>query len=283
MKNRNVHLLPMSLLFCSTSLFSQERITLSLDDYRPLAKTAELLERKLGVPVNYEDPLYAYSGDLSDVTDKANAEFRTASPARRLMAPRPSKLTMDVSINTEKSTGRVANPIMVIQNAIAAYSTGGGAGEFSVIEDSGSLYIAPQRIKNGKGNMESRTAVMDTVVLLQPTGTTSMEAIETLCSNLTGLVGHQVAIATVPTNMLINRTVDRSQKLQGSVRTILEKILNPIAQQATDKEAASYPKLAWSLLYDPGMNTHFLNIRVVMVEVPLPFGGKWLQPLLATH
>jgi hypothetical protein len=34
-------------------------VTIQVDDPRPLAKAAEMLETNLGVPINYEDPEYA--------------------------------------------------------------------------------------------------------------------------------------------------------------------------------------------------------------------------------
>src|SRR5262245_54420252 len=53
----------------------QTVVKLSVDDPRPVAKALERLEDKYGWRITYEDPRYAYPGDIEDVTTKVRKDL----------------------------------------------------------------------------------------------------------------------------------------------------------------------------------------------------------------
>ena len=55
-----------------------------ITDTRPMEQASKLLERKLGVSVWYEDPVWAFNGDLVQAADlSANRELAAKNPGWR--------------------------------------------------------------------------------------------------------------------------------------------------------------------------------------------------------
>src|SRR5712691_5723123 len=68
---------------------SQEpvKVSLSVQDPRPVAKAIVMLEARYGWIVTYEDPRYAYADDIADVTEKVRNDLHKyrEGEARRVL------------------------------------------------------------------------------------------------------------------------------------------------------------------------------------------------------
>lgn len=266
--------------FVVVPLFSQQHVaSISVDTYRPLARAAATLEPKLGIPINYEDPLYSAADDLEDVTERvANSDFRAANPSHRVLAPRKSRIQLELPFDIDASSGRAINPRAVMGKVVQAHAAAGGAGEFAVTEKRGALFILPIRIMNRSGIVETKTATMQQTITLRSGKLSGVALLEAFCDALTRLLGHRVGLGTFPGNLFLGQFVDLSQPITGPAWDVLAQALGSLRGN-DGSVAATNPKFAWALLYDPDMNAQFLNIRVVTVDVPSPFGGTVQQPL----
>ena len=75
----------MVLTVAGSAMHKRNKDQLSVNDPRPVALAAETLEKKYGWIVTYEDPPYAYDGDLVDVTEKVRKDLDKFKPGE---APR---------------------------------------------------------------------------------------------------------------------------------------------------------------------------------------------------
>ena len=66
---------------------------------RPLEAALDQLEKKIGLPINYEDPPYECAAEIQDVTDKVqNAQQRAAHPNTRILVPKAGTLAFDATL-----------------------------------------------------------------------------------------------------------------------------------------------------------------------------------------
>jgi hypothetical protein len=267
-----------TLFACGSELQAQQRVaTVSLEDHRALARAAEICERRLGVPINYEDPDYEYMGDLEDVTDRvSSASFRAANPGHRVMAPRRSKLNLRLPYDVDDK-GRARTPGAIVSKVIDAYGASDGAGKFMLRDERGSLTILPVQRKDNKGLLQPSSAIMNETITLAPGKRDGLATLGAFCDGLSGRLGHRVVLGTAPANLLARQVGELGQALSGSARDVLAQAFEGL--RWNDNTSSSKPRLAWAMLFDPGMNAYFLNVRVVMVDVPAPTGGVIREPL----
>src|SRR5207245_2929633 len=67
---------------------------------RPLARAADLLQRKLGVGISYEDPPWIYQGDLVEAANlPGNLEAKKTSPRFHATVPAVGSLDLSLPFN----------------------------------------------------------------------------------------------------------------------------------------------------------------------------------------
>src|SRR5215470_14748668 len=110
---------------------AQERVTkahLSVQDARPLAKAIEVLEGHYGLVITYEDPRYAHSSEISDVTLSVRRDLDKFKPgeAPRVLIPKGGTLALDYDVVSD--AGRPGIRRAVVQELLRAYAASGNAG-----------------------------------------------------------------------------------------------------------------------------------------------------------
>jgi hypothetical protein len=213
---------------------------ISVDDGRPVALAAEMLEKKYGWIITYEDPAYVHESELVDVTDKVRRDLDQFPPGKapRVLVPKGGTLTFEYSI--DPLTKKPAGAAVVVQQLLDAYAMGGHPGVFRLDRDGARLHI-----------VTNESSVLDAPITLPPQKRTGFELLDAFCSAVSQASGTRVAPATVPLNLLYRYQTESGAKDQKA-REFLSNELDRINV-----------RLSWRLLYDPVTKSYFLNIHMV--------------------
>jgi hypothetical protein len=103
-------------------------LQLSISDPRPVAKAVELLSQRHGLVITYEDPPYAFEGDLKDVT--AEVSRSPVAPGHRVLVPRGS---MTLTYSVSQATGTPEHADALIRNVLDTHLAAGGGSQFELI------------------------------------------------------------------------------------------------------------------------------------------------------
>ena len=227
---------------------------------------AELLEPKLGLPIDYEDPQYAFPGDIADVTASV---ARSPMPAgQRVLVPRGGTLGINLAAGLA--------PAAAIQGLLQAHSAAGGAGTFDLRQTAGRIEIVAIAAKGQDGKVVNITPVLDTPITVPPQQWTGSELVEFVCQAVSQASGTTVSSGMVPTNLL-NQSTFTLEASNEPARSVLLRAF--AALQYTQPVPMGIPQLSWQLFYAPDDKYYALNIHIVKVEQPAPFGGTFLQTL----
>jgi hypothetical protein len=118
------------------------KISLSVKNPRPLAEAILMLEAQYGWIITYEDPRYAYAGDLEDVTEKVstNLDQYPKAGAPRVLFPKEGELTFQYPVGDKTSP---LDPVLVVRQLLAAQAASTNAGRFRMEKDGQMIHIIP--------------------------------------------------------------------------------------------------------------------------------------------
>ena len=237
----------------SPALCATQPQTVTIEDPRPIDKALELLQSKYGYVVTYEDPRYAYEGDLKDVSQQMTGSSEPRD--RRIRTLVPVGGAVNISIPTTVIDSRALVP--VLGQLLQSHSALQRGGHFRLLEDGGVFHVIPTEVQDRSGNWQPQSSLLDSTItvpkLTNANGGTMLNAI---CESLTKGSGARVVVGIVPVNMLMQHRGDLEANSEVA-RTVLLRAL-----------AFSSPQLSWSLLYDAGLQIFVLNVS--LIEKPGP-------------
>jgi|SRR5215471_6089198 len=168
-------------------------IVLSATDPRPLAKAAELFERRYGIPVSYEDVTYAYDGD---VVDQTNPDYRKTHPTAKALIPRGGAVAIRGQASAVVRTPSEASP--VLQTALDDHAKAHNPGEFVLLQNSEGLVIVPSNSRDANGVLAPDHSPLETRISFPLLQRTALETLDLICSVVTGASGKRVLVGTTP-------------------------------------------------------------------------------------
>jgi hypothetical protein len=226
---------------------------LSVDDPRPVALAAEMLEQKYGWIITYEDPRYAHESDLVDVTQQVRRDLDKYKPgqAPKVFIPKGGPLELDYDI--DPVTKRPAAADVTIQQLLDTYAVNGKPGAFRLERDGQRLHIIGALAKNKDGVLTSHGSVLETVITVPPEKRNGMKLLEDFCTAVSKSSRTPVVVGMVPMSMFMRYETEAGAKDQKA-RTFLVNELDRMTRKA---------RLSWQLFYDAQMKTYFLNIHAV--------------------
>ena len=83
MCKRSIQLLAASFLASTTVVGQSSAINLQVSHARPLEAALDELEKRLAVPINYEDPRFLCPDELQDITAQVQSPAQKAANPRR--------------------------------------------------------------------------------------------------------------------------------------------------------------------------------------------------------
>jgi hypothetical protein len=227
-------------------------VRVSVEDPRPVAKAITTLEATQGWIITYEDPPYAYTGDIEDVTEKVRKDLDKFRPgeAPRVLIPRGGTLSFEYDAG---QTNFPPDPAPIVQRLLAAYAASGGAGEFRIEQVDKIIHVIPSSIRDRSGRLTQLKSVLDAVIALPAKERTGLQTLEAVCAAISRTVHVRVVVGTVPVELFL-RHKDQQRLTGRNARQLLVQLLQSVSNGA---------HLSWQLLYGPDVKMYALNIQVV--------------------
>ena len=215
-----------------------------ITDTRPMEQASKLLERKLGVSVWYEDPVWAFNGDLVQAADLREGTF-------------------DLTLPTTTAALKAANVLSLLENVNASYGTFRNAGQFKVVQFGDNEFsIVGIRAAGKGGHIVDQTPPLDRRIFFPEADRTLADTLKLVCENIN--VRLMVEFRGGPEN---------SRHVRMSAN-------NEVAREVLAR-AMRIPggmKLSWVLSYMPDLQAYILGLRAAQAEVTTGTGTQ-LQTL----
>ncbi|HYO16890.1 MAG TPA: hypothetical protein VE685_27140, partial [Thermoanaerobaculia bacterium] len=227
---------------------------LSVEAPRPLAAALELLARRHGLTICYEDPAYSFAGDLDDVTEKVRRDLDRYPPgqAPRVLVPRKAALALRYPAVPGE---RLADPAAVLQRLIDAHAAADNPGRFRLLLREGRFLVVPLAVRDGKGELVDVGPVLDTRITLPGRVRTGYEAVEEVLAAASEAARVRISPGLAPLRLL--------DSWRGFLEADREPARDILLRAFTGVEAgAGGRKLVWQLFYDPGQRWYFLNMTL---------------------
>lgn len=228
-----------------------EELDATSNGWRPLSKAALKLSERLGYIVTYEDPQYAYSGDLRDAT----AEIRSSGASGpRIFVPAGGTLDLRRVLLPEIKSIDAAGG--VIQQALDAQDRSATGGKFKLLKTGDVLHIVPDRVRNEKGEWIPQQSILDTRISIPRKPRSTYVMVEEICNTLAKAHNLRVVFTTPP--VALNATNNEEQGADDEVaRDVLMRTL-----------ASTGNRYGWTLFYTAisDGNTYLLDL----VQLPNP-------------
>jgi hypothetical protein len=235
------------------SVSGEERIQVT--DPRPLAAALEVLEKKHGLAITYEDTVYSAPSDISDaaiqpVTGKIvrihvpkggtfNFKYMTENGA-----PKEDSQALLRRMLTEY--GDLGNPTFTLQEHVFER---GPRWHFPDNLHLSEWHVIPVKMRDKNGQLVQQPALLDNIVSVQQQRGTSGRALGEICQQLTALSGHEVMIGSMPLNYLANPQYQNDFGATNKpAREVLADLLGP--------------SMVWKLFYDPEKDRYIFSIHI---------------------
>lgn len=252
----------------------QVGVIFSVTDSKPLAQAAEKFEVRYGIPVSYEDPTYAYDGDLVDHTDPAYKQSHPNGP--RALSPKVGTVAFQADPHMAVSSAAAAMPL--IQSLLDDHVKAGNLGQFKLIPNpyEDGIAIVPVAIRNAAGVLSPDQSPLETKISFPQLQRTAMQTLDAICGAIQANTGKQIGVASAPFGgQPYSATIGANNE---TARNVLQRTLANI--RYPDGQTGQLPKTSWNLLYDPGVKMYLLNVRQVLREVPTPTGRTIRRPVV---
>jgi hypothetical protein len=226
--------------------------TLSVADGRPVASALQVLEKKYGFVITYEDPEFTNPLDIQDVTAVVAAKHAgRVSDGRRILVPKGGAFQFHYAVDNGKPQEDTKT---LLRRMVTEYASLGNS-SFDVEERptkrEPEWHVIPTKVRNEAGQFVQRTALLDNTISISRQERSALDMLGEMCQQLTLLSGRHVGIGLVPTNPFLAYHAELGASNQ-SARDVLADLLDRFQTP-----------MVWQLFYDPGLKWYMLNIRVV--------------------
>lgn len=235
---------------------SSAAIDLQVDDPRPVSRAVDEISKKMQYPISYEDPQFAYSDDLRDVTD----EVSNGRAKSRIVVPAGGSLEVrQLSIAGAEPKVLAAQ---ALQQLVDVQANRAGGGRFLVEQSGQMLHVVPASIRNAQGEWIEQGSILRHRISIPAAERSATEMLNAICAALTHSAGTTVGLASGPLRAL-NGTKSVQVANNEPARDVLIRTLN---------QAGGY--MTWKLFYAPDQKWYALNV----VATPRPEMSKRPSP-----
>lgn len=186
-----------SILFSLSLLANAQTVTLATvsNDGRPVDTIIGQIEKLSGIPINYEDLLYANPGDTIDIGGSVSK-----TPGAHLIVPRGGVLSVPVVVDSV--SGNLIDSLGSA-NALnglitAANSSPIVAGRFRIDSYNGVFFVVPTYSRSADNDMAPITAILSTPVDLSGTKQTAFATLRAILNQVSQKTGIEIKIGTIP-------------------------------------------------------------------------------------
>jgi hypothetical protein len=232
---------------------------------RPLELAAQLLSRKLGVAVSFEEAAWMSSRDVVRAADIPGNEGVTSdNHPRGPLVPRMSMFTMIVP--TTRAAKEATGPARIIENALYSHSTAKNPGEYRLVRLSESEYsIVADQVEDESGRKVRQLSPLDVRISFPEKDRSPEETLNLIYQSVRAAANINLAVLTD----------DRSSTniRLGANNEVAREVLAKALRRPGSR------RLSWSVRYDPEGKGYLIYFLPVEVEESVPGAGVRLLPL----
>jgi hypothetical protein len=210
-------------------VLGQQSGEITIEDPRPLAAVARVLEAQCRCAITYEDPTWT----SDQVTPSAIARRRPDGSTSLVPKGIPLRLALSEGSGPRSRSGVLAD----LQSAMTRYNTTLHLGEFGLVDDGRMFHIRPDG-----------PSALDVSLTISETRMTLGDALESLAALIGKSSGQEVVLAMAPAN-LSRQWMTQVVSSRESARDVLSRILD-----------ATGHRVSWQLLYDFETSRFFLSV-----------------------
>jgi hypothetical protein len=224
----------------ATTVLSNDRLKVTVNDPRPLARVVDELEQLCGCAITYEDNRLSARRDLVEVPSDSDG-------GERLLIPRGGRFEFSYGGITTLVHQRVPG---VLASLVHEYNGSSYPGRFTMTITGAVFHVVPAQATERETAMGAPVSLLDAPIHLEGTERTMSEAIEAVNHALTEATGETVTLS-YPAALFEGRRLVVGAEWEPA-RDGLVRIL-----------ASSRQRLSWRLLYDAAKKTYALNVHVI--------------------
>ena len=249
--------------------YGQVGVIFSVTGSSPLAKAAEEFEARYGIPISYEDPAYAYDGDLVDHTDP---DYKRSHPdGPKALVPKGGTVVLRGNFHAPVRSSVDAMPLL--QSLLDDHARAGNPGEFALVPSGDGVVIVPTKVRDANGFLVPDQSPLEVRISFPELQRTDLETLDAICGTILADSGMKVGVASHNFDGL--RSTEARGKYYVTIgannepaRSVLQRTLARLERPEPGNKTP-IPKMAWSLLYVPGQKIYVLNVGQVLVEAPV--------------
>jgi hypothetical protein len=182
------------------ALQADNKVVLSVEDPRPLAKAIQMLEDKYGFVITYEDPRYTHASEITDVTEKVRRDLNKFKPGKapKVLIPKGGPLSFEYD---EALTAKRTDQVALVQELINVYSSTGNAGKFRVEQRGEIINVIPTAVKNSAGEITPQASLLDALIKLPTEHRSGMKTLQAICASISRASSTRVLLVGAPLEM----------------------------------------------------------------------------------
>ncbi len=214
---------------------------------RPAEVALEILQRRHGVIITYEDAPYSYEADVDDDT---SPEWRRSHP-NGFRALVPKRGSLEVTYYT--SPGPIISDEIrsAIQKVLDAHAEKNYPGRFRLRQEGEMFHVEPTQVRDRFGRLVNVGSILDTPISFPEQELTGFKALKLITIAVSRARGINFVEGTVPMNLLYRTSLRRGANNEKA-RDVLIDVLK-----------TTNSRLSWSILYGPDVKEYVLNLREV--------------------
>lgn len=268
--------------FSADAKTGQDVRQLKIDDPRPVAKAVEELVARYDYVITYEDPRFAYEGDLQDVTTQVRRDLDRYPPGKapKVIRPRGGKLTITLPSSASVNTQTVA---AVLDQLMRAQSSRGEGGHFRVVQVGDVFHVLPIEIRDRNGNWTAQSSILDAPISLPTEDRSEVGMLDAIIKAVSAEAHTKILGGNVGGmgGGIANPDRPASYRLGADNERARDVLMRALVLLNDPKAGTWYPqRLRWQLFYDRDDNSYFLDISPVpdLPPAPLPTGVHKTSP-----
>ena len=232
---------------------------------RPLEGAANLLQRKLGVPVSVEEPPWVSSSDVTLAEDFAEEPRSSRREARNFLVPRGG--TFDLVI---EASDRGPGASETIRRALSQYMARNNPGEFELLDlGEQGFSIAPRRIKNATGTLVEIPRLLDMRISFPEQRRSLDETLGLFREALSRVSGLPVIDVSAGGSNYLRMVAVTAGASNERARDVLARVLRIPGEM----------KASWRVRYDPQDHGYGITLSWIQREIVGADGRPRLEPV----
>lgn len=220
---------------------------LSVYEPRPIAAAIDVLERRYGVIITYEDAPYINEIDIEDQTSPAWRKSHPKGP--RALIPKREQL--EITYQTSQGAIKSEDIRPVVQKLLDTHAEKNYPGRFRLLQEGQVLHIIPMQVRDSSGFLVNIDSILDTPITFPAQERKVNTTLELITNAVSQVKGIKFIIGMAPMNLL-DRTFYSGGANNEKAKDVLVRALK-----------ATNGKLSWRIFYDPGLKWYALNIHEI--------------------